>query len=258
MSKPRKVSNELTLETRLEVIKRRREKGATYTVLAAEFNVNRATISRILTREADIVQRAHVHHEPLQGYRSLGESSRTRRMDQQIMDYLRTMKELGVPVTGKILQQHAREIGKSIYSSEGLEFTASEGWLRGFKRRQAAMLHFGHLGEHHQRHEHHEQRDKPDKPDKPDKQQDKQPDATEGATAQFDNISLESQAKRSRRERRRCSKSLEAHVEDATASSTHQPRVKQFIDSDSERVKFFRPVINCSADDEEGRHINSI
>jgi hypothetical protein len=105
---------------------------------------NQATVSRICQNREEILQRVK-NCEPLDGCRTLKEDSPTRKLDECVLKYIKELrdKDANVVITGRMLQAFAREAGRELYTSTHhlQEFTASEGWLRGFKRRHAALLH---------------------------------------------------------------------------------------------------------------------
>lgn len=145
----RKSSNELTLEHRLEVLDRLGQ-GESGSTLAKKFNVDKSTISRIKRNHKALLERKY-NNEPLSRFRALDTNGATYKIDLAVLEYLEELKQKGLAeeLTGKMLQDRAREVWqqlrRSLFSCIGVsaevkDFTASDGWLRGFKRRHGETL----------------------------------------------------------------------------------------------------------------------
>lgn len=125
----------VSLEKKLEALKHL-DQGQTIKKVANELGVGEATVGDWKKKREEIEkwcsQRSagmgseNVHRKTMKK----GEFEKT---SQALYTWFVEMKQNGSPVSGPILQSKALELHKSF--NEGIEFTASNGWLERWKRR---------------------------------------------------------------------------------------------------------------------------
>jgi predicted transcriptional regulator len=129
--------NELSLDQKVRVLEALETKNQIQ--VASEFGISQSAVSRIKSRETDIIQR----------WREMPDRKRTRRtlysdlLDVALVRFYKEQTTAGIPVTTKMLKERAALIvdenkagsESGLLTSQGESFEASDSWLSRWKHR---------------------------------------------------------------------------------------------------------------------------
>lgn len=125
--------NVLSVGDKLDAVNRLL-KGETPNKLAAEFNVGTSTISDWKKNRVKLEQQARSLTAPeLKKIKTI-KSSYYEDLDEVLFIWFCQQRNLGMPISGPMIQSKAQEFFKKMYG-EDAKFSASNGWLQGFKNR---------------------------------------------------------------------------------------------------------------------------
>jgi predicted transcriptional regulator len=130
--------NELSLDQKVRVLEALETRNQIQ--VATEFGISQSAVSRIKSRESDIIQR----------WQEMPERKRTRRtrysdmLDVALVRFYDSQRIAGIPVTTKMLKERAASIvdenktsgsEAGFLTSQGGSFEASDSWLSRWKHR---------------------------------------------------------------------------------------------------------------------------
>lgn len=125
----RKLQTELSLQQKSEVLQRI-QKGESQRKLAEQYGVSKTTIANIKKNEHSIINA--VESNCSQNRKRKMKKTENEEVNNIILEFFIKCRAQNIPVTGPMLQAKAAEIASSLQIEK---FTASNGWLEAFRRR---------------------------------------------------------------------------------------------------------------------------
>ncbi|CAF1172021.1 unnamed protein product [Rotaria sordida] len=122
--------HELCLEEKINLI-REKEQGLSHRELSEKFEISLGAVSNILKRKCEYTNDYETNcNKKLK--RKLKDDLR-QEINDNVYEWFVAQRAKNIPISGPILQEYAREIGKKLDHSN--EFKASNGWLDRFRTR---------------------------------------------------------------------------------------------------------------------------
>ncbi|RWS01218.1 major centromere autoantigen B-like protein, partial [Dinothrombium tinctorium] len=119
----------LTLEEKIQVIEKKNSSQLGIRTLAEEFGCGRTQINNILKNQNELLKQ----YEEFKcgACKKLKPSRFNEKINEAVFEFFLKARSKNIPISGPMLQSKAREFADAI----GENFSASNGWLEKFRRR---------------------------------------------------------------------------------------------------------------------------
>ncbi|CAF1134476.1 unnamed protein product [Rotaria sordida] len=125
--------HELTLHEKVQLIYDNRDgNGLSQRKLAEKYNISLGSVSNILKRKTEYLKDYETNQNQTVKRKSRDVNVQT--LDEQVSEWFVQQRAKGIPISGPILQEKARDIAESL-GDQFASFKGSNGWLEKFRAR---------------------------------------------------------------------------------------------------------------------------